>query len=383
MAPTTSTSAPPTPPTSSLPTAFPETTCLRRGLCPVTSLRAQGPEALESHSLYYEQHGPPSVKGDEEAIKGLTKVVFIMGLNSSSFSWGPQVRWFGKGGEGGKGECTALVFDNRGVGNSGYPRGPYTTSGMAEDVICLLDYLGWTGERELNVVGISLGGMIAQELAYRIPQRIASLVLAVTTPGSHAWNNFPPLKGLTSLAKLMFTPDPEKKVPIVLDMLFPAAWLSEKAKSDPHAELNGNTEDNKLGKTNREVQAEGFLRRVSITKPQLFLGHISQMAAAMTHKVNAARLAHISANIPKIAIVTGDDDHLVRPLGSLRIWEGMKSGVSKDDSGLDLQRVELLQWEGTGHGIHAQREVEFNALVERCVREGRALLDAGFKSRDV
>ena len=36
------------------------------------------------------------------------------------------------------------------------------TSGMAEDIICLLDYLGWTGERELNVVGISLGGMIAQ-----------------------------------------------------------------------------------------------------------------------------------------------------------------------------------------------------------------------------
>ena len=33
---------------------------------------------------------------------------------------------------------------------------------MAEDVICLLDYLGWTGERELNIVGISLGGMIAQ-----------------------------------------------------------------------------------------------------------------------------------------------------------------------------------------------------------------------------
>ena len=33
---------------------------------------------------------------------------------------------------------------------------------MAEDVICLLDYLGWTADRELNIVGISLGGMIAQ-----------------------------------------------------------------------------------------------------------------------------------------------------------------------------------------------------------------------------
>lgn len=53
------------------------------------------------------------------------KMVFIMGLNSSCFSWGPQVSYFGRRGEGG--DCTALVFDNRGVGNSGYPRGPYTS----------------------------------------------------------------------------------------------------------------------------------------------------------------------------------------------------------------------------------------------------------------
>jgi pimeloyl-ACP methyl ester carboxylesterase len=38
----------------------------------------------------------------------------------------------------------------------------YRTREMAEDVICLLDYLGWTADRELNIVGTSLGGMIAQ-----------------------------------------------------------------------------------------------------------------------------------------------------------------------------------------------------------------------------
>ncbi|KAF8875328.1 Alpha/Beta hydrolase protein [Gymnopilus junonius] len=307
-----------------------------------------------------------------------------MGLNSSSFSWGPQVRWFGlKGGESGKGTCTALVFDNRGVGNSGYPRGPYTTSGMAEDVICLLDYLGWTEKRQLNVVGISLGGMIAQELAYRIPHRISSLLLAVTTPGGHIWNNFPPLKGLQCLTKLTFTPAPENKVPTVLDMLFPKVWLDEKAKSDPHAEWNGNTEDNKQGKTNSDVQAEGFLRRVTITKPQLFMGHISQMAAALTHYVSPERLAYIAANVPKVILVTGDDDHLVRPSCSVRIYEAMKNGLSKSDAESNSRRVELQQWEETGHGIHAQREDQFNLLVERCVREGKALLESGFEGRDV
>lgn len=94
-----------------LPTFFDASTCVRKGLCPVTQLRAQGPEALESHSLYYEQHGT----GTDH------KVVFIMGLNSSSFGWGPQVQHFGK-----SKDHTILVFDNRGVGNSGYPRGPYT-----------------------------------------------------------------------------------------------------------------------------------------------------------------------------------------------------------------------------------------------------------------
>jgi len=107
-------------------TPFDPTTCLRRGLCPVTKLRPQGPEALEGHSLYYEQHG----KGTRH------KVVFIMGLNSSSFAWGPQVEYFGRDGfekegwrvgvnKSGVG-ATILVFDNRGVGHSDYPKGPYT-----------------------------------------------------------------------------------------------------------------------------------------------------------------------------------------------------------------------------------------------------------------
>ncbi|KAH9483134.1 Poly(3-hydroxyalkanoate) depolymerase [Psilocybe cubensis] len=401
MAPVGQSARPVTPSRPYLPTAFPKSTCLRRGLCPVTALRAQGPEALESHSLYYEVHGPKEVadsiqkaqpeeiqrnnpNNDEafqEEMKKLDKVVFIMGLNSSSFSWGPQVRWFGKGGSGNsERKAAALVFDNRGVGNSGYPRGPYTTSGMAEDAICLLDYLGWTGERELNIVGISLGGMIAQELAYRIPHRIASLVLAVTTPGGHIWNNFPPMKGLTSLTKLMFTPEPIDKVPTVLDMLFPAKWLAERAQSDPHAEWNGNTEDNREGKTNRDVQQEGFLRRVAITQPQLFLGHISQMAAGLTHHVSPTRLAQIANTVPKIAIVTGDEDNLVRPIGSVKIWKAMTEGPGQNTAEV-RKRVELLQWEGTGHGIHSQKEVEFNQLVERCMREGKALVEAGFTPR--
>ncbi|KAF9468764.1 alpha/beta-hydrolase [Collybia nuda] len=314
-----------------LPTAFDPATCVRKGLCPVTKIRGQGPDIFESHSLYYEQHG----RGTEY------KVVFIMGLNSSAFAWGPQVRHFGP-----SDTHTVLVFDNRGVGNSGYPRGPYTTSGMAEDAIALLDHIGWTEKRELHIVGISLGGMIAQELATKIPDRIASLFLAVTTPGGRPWNNLPPWAGVSSLARLIVTPDVAKKVPIIMDMLYPEAWLNAKAEGDPE------------GRTNRHMQSEAYLRRIDITLPQAFLGHISQMAAGLTHYCSPERLRSISSSVPKITIITGDEDNLVLPRGSRRIKSCMPE-------------AELVVWEGTGHGVNAQWPKRFNELLERTFREGK------------
>ena len=58
----------------------------------------------------------------------------------------------------------SLVFDNRGIGKSDRPFLRYSTSEMAKDVTELIDFLGWTSQRQLHVIGISLGGMIAQEL---------------------------------------------------------------------------------------------------------------------------------------------------------------------------------------------------------------------------
>jgi surfactin synthase thioesterase subunit len=83
---------------------------------------------------------------------------------------------------------------------------------MAEDVIALLDYLGWAEKRSLHLVGLSLGGMIAQgvlrtlispiftinklriELAYRIPERFVSLALGGTTAGGFPLYNIPPVR---------------------------------------------------------------------------------------------------------------------------------------------------------------------------------------------
>jgi len=112
------------------------------------------------------------------------------------------------------------------------------------------------------------------------------------------------------------------------------------------------------------------------------MGSFSQMAAAITHYVSPERLAYIAANIPKIVIVTGDDDNLVNPYGSERIKAGMDLALDKSDEE-DRSRVECLKWEGVGHGIHFQKAKEFNELVERCPKEGREMLEKGWKGRNV
>lgn len=84
-----------------------------------------------------------------------------MGLGAYKTAWQRQTKDFGHT-RGGKYSC--LIFDNRGIGASDKPLMRYSTSEMAKDTIELLDHVGWTSERAVHVIGISMGGMIAQEL---------------------------------------------------------------------------------------------------------------------------------------------------------------------------------------------------------------------------
>jgi pimeloyl-ACP methyl ester carboxylesterase len=73
-----------------------------------------------------------------------------------------------------------LTFDNRGIGESGKPPGPYTARAMADDALQVLDEAGVDAA---HVIGASLGGMVAQELAVAAPERVRRLVLCCTTAG--------------------------------------------------------------------------------------------------------------------------------------------------------------------------------------------------------
>lgn len=109
-------------------------------------------------------------------------VVLVHGLGYARWGWEPVVD-----------QLAALyrlvLIDNRGIGESDVPRGPYDTETMAGDVLAVLDALGLD---RIHLVGTSLGGMIAQRIAVRAPERVDRLVLVCTTPGGDIAYPLPP-----------------------------------------------------------------------------------------------------------------------------------------------------------------------------------------------
>jgi 3-oxoadipate enol-lactonase len=100
-------------------------------------------------------------------------LLLVQGLGYARGGWGPVVQSLAE-------RYTVTYYDNRGIGESDKPEGPYTAGQLADDSAAVLDALGV--ERS-HVVGASLGGMAAQELAVVHPERVDRLVLACTTPG--------------------------------------------------------------------------------------------------------------------------------------------------------------------------------------------------------
>jgi len=81
-----------------------------------------------------------------------------------------------------------LAYDQRGLGQTSRPDIPYTMADYADDANGLLDAVGWN---RCLVIGISFGGMVAQEFALRYPQRVERLVLACTSSGGAGGASYP------------------------------------------------------------------------------------------------------------------------------------------------------------------------------------------------
>jgi pimeloyl-ACP methyl ester carboxylesterase len=100
-------------------------------------------------------------------------LLLVQGLGYGAWGWDPVVPGLAE-------RFRVIAFDNRGIGGSDKPPGPYTAAQMAGDALQVLDE---ARVDRAHVVGASLGGMIALELAAAAPERVEKLVLCCTTPG--------------------------------------------------------------------------------------------------------------------------------------------------------------------------------------------------------
>ncbi|MCL6581250.1 MAG: alpha/beta hydrolase [Firmicutes bacterium] len=115
-------------------------------------------------------------------------LVMIMGLGANAGWWGSGVI------QALSRDFRVIVFDNRDAGRTRGPARLYSIRDMAEDTVGLMDALGL---EKACVLGLSMGGMIAQELALGHPERVERLVLGCTTPGLK--RGVPPAPGVMRL----------------------------------------------------------------------------------------------------------------------------------------------------------------------------------------
>lgn len=237
-------------------------------------------------------------------------LLLVNGLGSDLTEWLYQIPVFSA-------RFRVIAFDNRGAGESETPPGPYTTELMADDAAALLDGLGI---ERAHLLGVSLGGMIAQQIALRHPGKVDRLVLACTAPGG-ALSVRPSPEALAA-----FTRDPSGDLEMQVRRTIPYLYTERFRRERPE-------------------EIEAFVRR-RLAAPADPAGAAAQLAAAIGHDAGE-RLARIAA---QTLVIAGTADRLVPPENSSRIAERIPGS-----------RLRLLP--GAPHRLFAENAEVFNREV--------------------
>ncbi|HVC42013.1 MAG TPA: alpha/beta hydrolase [Candidatus Saccharimonadales bacterium] len=217
--------------------------------------------------------------------EGVETVLLISGVGDDLEGWAMQIDPLVGAG------LRVITFDNRGVGRSSRPPGPYTSREMASDTKALADALGLT---DFHLVGVSLGGLIAQEYALAYPGDLRSVVLANTyaKPDAYTraafdvWGRIAEAGGMP------------------LMMLQQAPWVFSPAFYDANPE-----------------RLAGILQEM-VRSPQPASSFSAQIAALLTHD-STDRLGSLE---PPALVIAADDDIIIRLSITQRLFEELPRG---------------------------------------------------------
>ncbi len=219
-------------------------------------------------------------------IRGVGKpLILIMGFGADGDVWELHAAEYEK-------HFQCIILDNRGVGKSDQPEGPYSTAMMADDVIAVMDH---TGVEKTAVAGISMGGAIAQSLALNYPDRVSCLALISTWP---KFNNYAKTV-YENLKKLRVTSTPADFMELLQLWIFAPPFYKDGMDS---------LKEGQAGATNNP-------------NPQTKAGFDGQLDACIGHDV-VDRLEEI--DIPTL-ITVGDMDIFTPPAFSKILHQGIKN----------------------------------------------------------
>ncbi|KAJ1325358.1 3-oxoadipate enol-lactonase [Microdochium nivale] len=157
---------------------------------------------------------------------GSIKIILICGLGLVKADFQNQTLYFGHHHHD---KYSLLLVDNRGLGGSAAGTSLHctSTSAMASDLLEIADHLGWDAPRQLHVAGGSMGGMIAQELAFAAPGRVGSLSLWSTTAKyERAVRSKSVIEGLWEMLQMVWPKTLKDDIRHVARIAYTPAWLA-------------------------------------------------------------------------------------------------------------------------------------------------------------
>tara|TARA_B100001093_G_scaffold493189_2_gene535097 strand:+ start:514 stop:1251 length:738 start_codon:yes stop_codon:yes gene_type:complete len=236
-----------------------------------------------------------------------------MGFGMRGEIWRPQIECLSN-------RYRVAWFDHRGLGQSeGGSKSIWWMSDMAQDAMQVLDSLGW---ERCHLVGVSMGGMIAQEMVLTHPHRFKSLSLLVTHPGGSFASKWPGTVGFQAFLRT-FLSRGRKRISALEKLLYPDEFLKKTDRKELHRRMH---------------------LRLSRPAPKSTL--LTQLAAVMRHDTRR-RLKTLT--VPTLILKAGSDI-LVPPACS-------------DQLKALIPTATLFNLEDAGHGLIFQKAEIVSALL--------------------